>query len=58
MIVKAISSAIIGIDSHPVAVEVDLAAGLPVAVRPRRVGQRVALVDADLHVEAPCSFQR
>ncbi len=29
MIVKAISSAVIGIDSHPVTVEVDLAAGLP-----------------------------
>jgi magnesium chelatase family protein len=29
LIVKAISSAIIGIDSHPVTVEVDLAAGLP-----------------------------
>lgn len=29
MIVKAISSAIVGIDSHPVFVEVDLAAGLP-----------------------------
>ncbi|MDA8125448.1 MAG: YifB family Mg chelatase-like AAA ATPase [Deltaproteobacteria bacterium] len=29
MIVKAISSAVLGIDSHPVAVEVDLAAGLP-----------------------------
>ena len=29
MIVKAISSAIIGIDSHPVTVEVDLSAGLP-----------------------------
>ena len=29
MIVKAISSTVIGIDSHPVTVEVDLAAGLP-----------------------------
>lgn len=29
MIVKAISSAIVGIDSYPVVVEVDLAAGLP-----------------------------
>jgi magnesium chelatase family protein len=29
MIVKAISSAVLGIDSHPVTVEVDLAAGLP-----------------------------
>jgi magnesium chelatase family protein len=29
LIVKAISSAIVGIDSHPVTVEVDLAAGLP-----------------------------
>ena len=29
MIVKAISSAVIGIESHPVTVEVDLAAGLP-----------------------------
>ena len=29
MIVKAISSTIIGIESHPVSVEVDLAAGLP-----------------------------
>ena len=29
MIVKAISSTVIGIDSHPVVVEVDLAAGLP-----------------------------
>ena len=29
MIVKAISSAVLGIDSHPVTVEVDLTAGLP-----------------------------
>ena len=29
MIVKAISSTVIGIESHPVTVEVDLSAGLP-----------------------------